>query len=582
MNLRPYQREAVEAIRREWDRGVKNTLLTLPTGCGKTIVFCRIIEDEVRKWHRVLILAHRGELLDQAADKLQKTTGLRAAVEKADQSCLGSWYMVTVGSVQSLAQPKRLESFPPDYFQTIIVDEAHHTISETYQRVLSHFSDACVLGVTATPDRGDLRSLSEFYESIAYTYSMKDAIRQGYLCPIRVQTMKLTLDLTGVKIQSGDYAAGGISTALDPYLEEIAQRMYPICKDRRTVVFLPLIKTARKFVAYLNMHGFRAEEVNGNSPDRAQVLDRFTRGETNVLCNAMLLTEGWDCPSVDTIIVLRPTKIRSLYSQMIGRGTRLSPETGKEYLLVLDLLWMTRKHDLCSPASLTCGDEETAAKMEESMNESEEPVDLMECEERAEVELKEEKEAEEIRKREESLARKLRSVSDIRADHPTVSISEAVQPEDTPERREKRRKLVDPGQYIDWISDESLSAYVPTTPWELRPCTDGQKQSLEKAGIFADDIPTAGQASALLDAIQERRKLGLSTPKQIRFLERRGFQKVARWPFEEAKNMMDIIAGNGWRTPSWVHPKTWYETAIAPKYTDPAPEGDEIAWTDPI
>ena len=165
MELRPYQEEARQAVQREWDQGNRRTLLVLPTGGGKTIIFSKVIEDQVRAGRRVLILAHRGELLQQAADKLRQATGLGCAVEKAEETCLGSWFRVTVGSVQSLQRAQRLDKFPPDYFGAIVVDEAHHALAEGYQRVLEHFPKARVLGVTATPDRGDMRSLCLLYTS---------------------------------------------------------------------------------------------------------------------------------------------------------------------------------------------------------------------------------------------------------------------------------------------------------------------------------------------------------------------------------------------------------------------------------
>ena len=167
MELRPYQKEAIGAIEAQWQSGRRRTLLVLPTGAGKTIVFCKLTERQVRQGARVLIMAHRGELLEQAADKLLKSTGLRSATEKAEESCLGSWYRVAVGSVQSLQRPARLAQFPEDYFDIIIVDEAHHVLSEGYQRVMEHFPQAKVLGVTATPDRGDMRNLGQFFETLA-------------------------------------------------------------------------------------------------------------------------------------------------------------------------------------------------------------------------------------------------------------------------------------------------------------------------------------------------------------------------------------------------------------------------------
>ena len=347
MELRPYQEEAKQAIFEQWDGSVNRTLLVLPTGCGKTIVFAKVAEECVCQGNRVLILAHRGELLDQAADKIRRSTGLGCAVEKAESSCIGSWFRIVVGSVQTMMREKRLGQFPDDYFDTIIIDEAHHCISDSYQRVLRHFPEAKVLGVTATPDRGDMRDMGEYFESIAYEYTLPKAIKEGYLSPIRALTLPLKMDLTGVGISAGDFKAGDLGTALDPYLHQIAEEMQKYCADRKTVVFLPLVKTSQKFRDILCEQGFRAAEVNGENSDRAEILQAFDRGDYNVLCNSMLLTEGWDCPSVDCVVVLRPTKVRSLYSQMVGRGTRLFP--GKDHLLLLDFLWHTERHELFYP-----------------------------------------------------------------------------------------------------------------------------------------------------------------------------------------------------------------------------------------
>ena len=331
--LRPYQQAARDSIHAQWEQGRLRTLLVLPTGTGKTIVFASVAADQVRAGDRVLILAHRGELLEQAADKLQRSTGLVSAVEKAESTCLNSWFRVVVGSVQTLQRPARLERFPRDYFGTIIIDEAHHAITDGYRRILDYFESAKVLGVTATPDRGDMRNLGEVFDSLAYEYKLTDAIKEGYLCKIMAQTIPLQLDISGVALSGGDYAVGELGTALDPYLEQIAAEMVQRCRGRKTVVFLPLIKTSQKFRDLLNAKGFQAAEVNGQSADRKEVLADFDAGKYNVLCNSMLLTEGWDCPSVDCVVVLRPTKVRSLYSQMVGRGTRLAE--GKTDLLLL-------------------------------------------------------------------------------------------------------------------------------------------------------------------------------------------------------------------------------------------------------
>ena len=524
MELRPYQQEAKDSIFTEWGNGIQKTLLVLPTGCGKTIVFAKVTEKCVRNGDRVLILAHRGELLDQASDKIAKATGLGCATEKAEESCLGSWFRIVVGSVQSMMREKRLSRFPKDYFDTIIIDEAHHCISNSYQRVLQHFPQSKVLGVTATPDRGDMKNLGTVFESLAYEYTLPKAIKEGYLSPIKAVTIPLKIDMSGVGVQGGDFKAGDIGTALDPYLRGIAEEMKNYCMDKKTVAFLPLVKTSQKFRDILNENGFRAAEVNGESQDRAEVLADFEAGRYNVLCNSMLLTEGWDCPSVDCIVVLRPTKVRSLYCQMVGRGTRLHP--GKEHLLLLDFLWHTERHELCHPAHLICESEEVAQKMTENMEkDAGGPLDIEEAEKAAAEDV--------VAQREEALAKQLA------------------------EMKRRKKKLVDPLQFEMSIQAEDLAGYVPAFGWEMAPPSDKQKQTLEKLGIMPDEIDNAGKASKLLERLDKRRQEGLTTPKQIRFLESRGFLHVGTWQFDAAKNLIDRIAANGWRVPHDINPQEY-------------------------
>lgn len=524
ITLRPYQEEARTKIKDEWDKGNKKTLLVLPTGCGKTIVFAMIAADMVKKGKRVLILAHRAELLEQAADKIRKSTGLICSVEKAEESSIGSWFMITVGSVQTLQKEKRLSRFSNEHFDVIIVDEAHHCISDSYQKVLNYFNTANVLGVTATPDRGDMRNLGQYFESLAFEYTLPKAIKEGYLSPIKALTIPLKLDLTGVAMQSGDFKAGDLGTALDPYLEQIAKEMSNYCKGRKTVVFLPLVKTSQKFTELLNQAGFRAAEVNGNSDDRAEILKDFDENKYNVICNSMLLTEGWDCPSVDCVIVLRPTKVRSLYSQMVGRGTRLYP--GKENLLLLDFLWHTERHELCHPAHLICENEEVAEivtkKLEDNPGEA---LDLEVMEKEAAQDV--------VAQREEALAKALE------------------------EMKKREKKLVDPLQFEMSIQAEDLSGYVPAFGWEMEPASKEQVKALEKFGIFPDKIECAGKASLILDKLNKRKEAGLTTPKQIRLLEQKGFRHVGTWEFEQAKKLIDRIAANGWHVPAGIAPSKY-------------------------
>lgn len=523
--LRPYQEEAVKAIHKEWDDGRKNVLLVLPTGTGKTVCFSQVVKDQISDGSRALIIAHRGELLEQAADKLKRNNGVDSALEKAESSSLNSIFHVTVASVQSLSQVSRLNKFPKDYFKTIVIDEAHHAMSDSYQRVLQHFDSAKVLGVTATPDRADQRNLGQFFECKAYEYTMRQAIKDGYLSPIKAQMIPLELNISNVGLSNGDYAVGEIGDALEPYLNQIVLEMLNYCKGRKTVVFLPLVKTSQKFCELLNLHGLRAAEVNGKSNDRKEVLEDFEKGEYDVLCNSMLLTEGWDCPAVDCVIVLRPTRVRSLYQQMIGRGMRLSPETGKKELLLLDFLWMTERHDLCKPSALIAKDEEVAARIDKKMQDKESGIDLIEAETESESEI--------VKEREEALARELEAM------------------------RKKKQKLVDPIQYAFSIAADDLADYEPTFTWEMAPASDKQLEYLEKHGIYPESVTCAGMASLLIEKLKNRQIEGLATPKQIRFLERYGFLHVGLWTFEAASKMITRISMNSWYLPRGIDPKSY-------------------------
>lgn len=545
--MRPYQLKAKEAIFAEWNKGVKKTLLVLPTGTGKTIVFAALTSDIVRQGGRVLILAHREELLQQAADKLAAFTGLGCAVEKAESTAIDTWYNVVVGSVQTLQREGRRARFDPDHFAAIIVDEAHHALSPSYLSVLNHFPDANVLGVTATADRGDKRNLGEYFDSMAYEYGLHQAVRDGWLVRPSALTLPVKIDLSGVKVTAGDFNSAALGHALDPYLADIADQMVLHCQDRKSVVFLPLIATSQKFEGLLRERGMKVKEINGESKDRKEKLKWFNDSPNGaVLCNSMLLTEGWDEPSASCIVCLRPTKIRSLYAQIIGRGARLYP--GKKDLLILDFLWHTDRHDLMRPASLICQNPDIAQRVSEIMaEESEGEVkDLLDMEAGAESKAQEE--------REESLRKML------------------------DEQRHRQRKLVDPLQYEASISAGKLDEYLPEEGdlHALAPPTQRQLDAIEKAGIFPAGVTCQGHATRILDTIRLRRANNLSTPKQIRFLERNGFQSVGTWDFDSARKMIDRFAANMWRCPRGVDPSSYAPAAPPPPPVfEPAPVVNE-------
>lgn len=530
ITLRPYQEEAVSAVRDRWAAGERAVLLVLATGTGKTTIFGEIARRTIANGKRVLVLAHRGELIEQAAARLEAMCGVTAEIEKAE-SAYSFESPLCIGSVQTM-QGERLERMPSGWFDLVIIDEAHHSVSDSYRRIIDHM-DCWLLGVTATADRADKRGLAEVFDSIAYEYPLARAVADGYLSPIRAKCLPLPIDISGVKVSHGDYQAGELGSALDPYLPQIAQAMATECAGRRTVCFLPLVATAERMAEELNAAGLSAVAASGydGAEERSRKKDAFERGEYDVLCNSMLYTEGWDCPAVDCVVVLRPTKSRSLYAQMVGRGTRLSPETGKSHLMLLDFLWMTDRHDLARPASLLGKEPKVAQRMTEIAEDGREwGLDEL----------------------------------GMRAEHDVIAEREAALAAELEKMRRRKKKFVDPLQFATSIQDLDLVDYVPTFVWECKEPTDKQKAAIEKFGVDAEGIESAGQASALLDALVKRSNSGLATPKQIRCLEKYGFKHVGTWSFEAASKMISRIAAVGWK--AWrldVNPETYDPRGVA-------------------
>ena len=346
--LRPYQSEACRSIMAEFEQGTKRTMLILPTGGGKTIVLSGIAYKFAYDRNRnptggkVLILAHQNILIDQAADKFQTVMELPVFREQGRQT--GCMHPVTVSSMQTMQ--RRLDRFPPDFFQLIIIDEAHHAMSAGYQKILNHFTSARVLGVTATPDRADKKNLSCF-DSVAFEYTIGEAIKDGYLVPLKVKKTPLTINLSKVRKRNGDMDASDLGSVIEPYLHQIAEIVRDMGKGRRIVCFVPLIRTAKKAAEIFSHYGFRSQWTAGEDDEKAEKLAAFAAGEYDIIFNSMLLTEGWDCPETDCVIVLRPTMSRALYVQMVGRGLRLAP--GKKDCLLIDFLFQNDNFQLASP-----------------------------------------------------------------------------------------------------------------------------------------------------------------------------------------------------------------------------------------
>lgn len=543
MALRPYQLNAVKAVHKEWDSGNKNTLVVMPTGTGKTIVFSQIVKDQVAKGEKVLILAHREELLKQAADKLKASSGMESALEKAANTSIGSGLDVVVGSVQTLRQKSRLEKFSKDYFGTIIIDEAHHSAADSYKNILEYFNQAKVLGVTATPDRADMKSLSDVFDSLAFEYKLPEAINDGYLCKIRTKTIPLKVDISKVHTLAGDFNPNELGQALDLYLEAIADSIVKECKGRKTVIFTPLVRISQRLNGLLKNRGIDTIEVNGSSKDREKILKDFENGKYDAMTNAMLLTEGWDCPSVDCIICLRPTKSRSLYAQIVGRGTRLCK--GKDNLLILDYLWLSGKHSLCHPSDIFCEDAEVAARTTKKLADyaatdcgrldGTDGTDLIQAIQEAQEEMENEKRQmmRRIEEQEEAVRKRLA------------------------EQRQKRKGLVDPFQYMFSIESTAIRDYKPTFGWETKAPSKKAKDAIEGYGVDASNIESAGLASLILKELMKRWDSGMATPKQIRFLENRDFRHVGRWTKAYASGVIGTISDHDWSLPNNFAASKW-------------------------
>jgi superfamily II DNA or RNA helicase len=501
IELRDYQQRASNGTFTSWKEH-DQVLGVAPTGGGKTIIFADIA-DKRQASGPVLILAHRDELIDQAIDKLDQARGLIAAKEKAgDVAPLETG--IVVASVQTLARRSRLERFPGDHFQTVIVDEAHHSAANSYTRILDYFSGAKVLGVTATPDRGDKRSLANIFEDIAFEIGLLDLIKAGYLCPIKVETIPVAIDISNVKTVVGDYAADELGTALGPWLDEIAGILAAEFPNRKTLVFLPLIAISQEFAARCREHGLAAEHIDGVSTDRAEILSRFHRGETTLLTNAMLLNEGYDEPPIDCVICLRPTKIRSLYAQMIGRGTRIHP--GKDHLLVLDFLWLSDRHDLVRPAQLVAASAEEADRIE------------------AELDLADGM----LAQAKELSDQALLAVQSVEAER-RRQLAERLAKNST-----RERKLFDAMEFAVGLRDVLLADYAPTMHWHAERPSPKQLAALERFGINPESILSRGHASALLDKLVTRAHMQLATPGQLRWLVKLGHPNPAIVSFTEA------------------------------------------------
>jgi superfamily II DNA or RNA helicase len=514
LELRPYQAEAISAIEDAERRGVRRPLLGLPTGTGKTVIFAALIR---RRGGSALVLAHRDELLMQATDKIRQVDpGARLGLVKAEANEVEA--PVVVASMQTLARESRLARLP-QRFQTVVVDEAHHATADSYRRVLDWVDGSpLLLGVTATPERADNASLGEVWDEVVYSRSLLEMIRAGYLVDLRGLRVRLAVDFSRLRVSHGDFVdadAGAALTAADApahacaaYLEHAA--------GRKALLFTPTVDLAHLMAEAFRKRGVAAEAVDGSLPleQRRAILARLRSGETKVVANCAVLTEGFDEPSVDCVIVARPTRSRILYVQMIGRGTRTFPN--KRDCLIVDLVGATERHDLLTlPQLFGLGD--ARALEDRTVTEALEREQAMAAPARQEAPLVAEevdlfRERAKLRWVEVGERWALTTGRGLLVVEPYASAWRVVVQEPGTRQRRVLAHGLDLG-YAHGVAEDFIrrlgAAHLvsPDARWRTEAISDKQRALLDRLGITYDGDLSRGAASDLISAALAKRQL---------------------------------------------------------------------------
>jgi superfamily II DNA or RNA helicase len=502
---RPYQIHAVHRAREFLRNGKRSALIVMPTGTGKTLVFAAVTRLAKNKGGRVLILAHRDELIQQAANKLAESAGIVAAIEKAKHQARRDWSLmhgaeppVVVASVQTM-RGDRLKSWPRDYFTLIVIDEAHHSPAKSYVDILDHFARARVLGVTATPDRADGIDLGEVFHSDdgkpAYEYSLREAIDQEYLVPIRTVRLDVGVDLSDIMTtRRGDFSPEELEELIGPHVETLANAVIPEIGKEPTIVFTPDTGSAEGFASALRSpdFGIAAEAVSYLNPEhRRKAVERFLKRETQVIVNCCILLEGFDAPPTSRIVMCRPTKSRTLYAQAIGRGTRLSP--GKHECVVIDFTWGADTHQLIKPAHLLATPED--------------PLELFALVEEMTKENPEMELAEAVDRGREEIENRRRRTLEVEARRKAVRVFE--------------RREFDPvgvrAERLLGVIDAEAAPDAPRKDRDGPRATEKQAAALAKFGFPGAETWSRKRASNLLDALIGRAKEGKATWKQLQY-----------------------------------------------------------------
>lgn len=549
MNLRePYQSGAVAAVIRDF-RDHDAVLVKLPTGTGKTVVFTKVAEEHVAEHGgRVLILANRRELVEQAADKVRAFTDLSVGVEMAEQQADdGIWSRPSVvcASLQTLIADdfgkKRMDGFDPAQFSLVIIDECHGAVSASYGQVIEYFSSSKVLGVTATADRGDGKALGRVFGHVSYDYEIVDAINDGWLVPIKQQSkFIIDLDFTDVPDAGSDFNITELDKVMnyEKPLQEICRTMLEIVDGRKTLLFAVSVAHAEHMAEILNRYKPGcADWVCGKTPKdkRKELLGRFGSGDLQVMVNVGVLTEGYDEPAVEVVALARPTKSRSLYAQMIGRGTRPLPgvvdghggpderkeaiaASGKPHLLVLDFVGNAGQHKLVTTADVLSGSmsdpvrEKVAKKLQQGEMEVLELV--------AEAEEEARREQEEARTREHSRRAGLKGKAKFKS------------------------KFVDPFNLFDVAPARDMN-------WDTGKIPTPKMEAMLKKNGLNPDVLTFAEARQLVSEIVDRSNRGLCTFKQASLMRKFGYEPKDM-TFAMAQRITITLSGRSWkRLPDW-------------------------------
>ena len=490
MQLRYYQQDAIDAVLKNESQFGKQ-LVVMPTGAGKTICFAALAQHKLPS--RTLVLADKEKLVEQACEKIEQSTGMIAGREQAQYKADHD-NAIVVSSVQTMIN--RLGKWPKNHFDTVVVDEAHHCVADMWQEVLGHFDNhAKVVGFTATPFRSDKRELASYFDEVSYEIGLKTLIDDRFLCPIKLKALPTRIDLNNVPTVAGDFHAGKLHDTLTPLLRDIALQIKQHAGGRKTLVFLPLIATSKVFVKICKEIGLKAHHVSSAEKDKRTLLKYFGSCDGELMSNAMILTEGYDCPKISCVVSLRPTKSTTLYCQMIGRGTRIAPN--KEDLLVLDFLWDHQRHNLVRPANIFTENPEVARLMTERSFGGEER-DMSELERDA------------LAERHRTLEERIR------------------------ENRQRKARTLDPTEFSLVLGDLGVAEYEPTMAWHHDPITPKQRQILSRAKFDLESVQNKGHAAKLIGMIVPRFEGKLATPKQVMMLRKLRHPNPTKATFKEA------------------------------------------------